>query len=145
MKNKNKHYMNTEFSYYMGLVIFSALVIFNVFDVIKAESLSIEGIVSYAMIVVFGGFDILILFLIVQTKRNISYIEFTEKSIILHTLFGKTIEARLKGKIEYKMKKKKLLYIYMYDKGKSAKIIISDSYDIPLVDIKRKIELYQSR
>lgn len=145
MKNENKHYMNTELSYYMGLIIFLVLVIFNVFDVIKAGSLSIEGIVSYAMIVVFGGFDILILFLIVQTRRNISYIEFTEKSIILHTLFGKSIEARLKGKIEYKMKKKKLKYIYLYDKSKSAQIIISDSYDIPLVDIKRKIEMFRSK
>jgi hypothetical protein len=133
--------MKTEFSYYMGLVIFTALVVINVFDIMKAETLGLEAIISYAMIVVFGVFDLLIIFLIVQTKRKIAYIEFTERTLILHNLLGRTVEARLKGKIEYRKRKASLQYIYMYDRDKRPKIILSDSYEIPLVDIQKRIEL----
>lgn len=141
METNKKYYMKTDIAYFIGLTLFLLTFVVSVRDVLRPDATTLNLVISYALILLFGTFSIIIIVLIIQIFRKVSYIELTETEITFNTLFNKTTTQKLKTKIEYTSKRGKLQTIKLFDKDhKTPTIMLSDVYSVPLEDIKKKIE-----
>ncbi len=141
MENNKQYYMETGFSTYIVLLLSIVLAVVNLFDVLDPAVETLELITSTVMLTVFGIFSGLIIFLIVQTKRKIVYIELIEDKIIQHNMFGREIKVSVLGKNDYKKnRRRQLTSIKLYGNEKIPVLVVTDSYSIELTKIREKIE-----
>lgn len=140
-----KYYMKTSLSTITVLLLSLTFFIYNIFDIINPDTEAVELVVSILMVVVFGIFSISIILLLVQTKRNVAYIEITNDTIIQQNLLGKKIEVQVISKLEYKKnRRKELVSINIHDEDKKTQIIITDNYDTELSKIGKRVELFRT-
>ncbi len=144
MELNKKYYMKTESGYYIGFFLFLLVTVVNVISIITPGTRIVNLVIAILLTGVFGALSVILLYLIIQTKRHVSYFELSETTITFNTLRNKKIEQIIKTKIEYKNRKNKLEQILIFSKEGKAVISLNDCYSVPLTDIKKTIEKYKS-
>ena len=136
MKENTKYYYKKTVLYPLSLILILLILVYEIFIGFESGDGLLHLITSWLVIIMFGILTLLIIFVSIQSYRNIGYVELKNETLYLKNLFGVTKSSILKGRFVCKRRKEQIKFITLYNDENTIELIIGNGFTIELSKIE---------
>ena len=97
MKENTKYYYKKSMLYPLALILILLILVYEIFIGFESGDGLLHLIMSWLVIIMFGLLTLLIIFVTIQSYRNIGYVELKNETLYLKNLLGVTKSSTLRG------------------------------------------------